>query len=580
MEFSKLLKTIEEIVRAPLFSVVGYAREKLVYVTTQEGSRSLWILNIKTGEKIKIADDIIGISDIVHDSPYLIYTIDIAKGKEQHKAFIVNIDKMERYEVEAITPRRITSIVFDGEKFALSSSTMDKLDMWIIKPDGSAEKVYEANYIFFATSIKGNVIAGQGILKGNPKSQELFIFDIPSGDFRIYTPREGSTNKSPRVFNDKILFSTTAFGPEKLVLLDIKREEIIEPEFGHDEYKKYEFIEYLNFDWTPDGKIWFIGLRDGRTKVFYDGRLVPTPEGFATNLVLVDDKAYVTWSSLTTPYRILEVNLKTGEIKTLLGTELPEEIRKSLGGAKHIRYKSFDGLEIPAFVIENPRIEKPGPVVVYVHGGPWANVSDSWNRMIASIVACGFHVIAPNFRGSTGYGEEFRRMDIGDPGGGDLEDVAHAAKWVKENNIASKIAIMGYSYGGFMTFLATVKKPDLWTAGVAGAGITDWEELYELSDALFKKFVEVLFAGKRELLKERSAITYIKNLKAPLCIIHPQNDSRTPLKPVLKYVSKLLEMGKSFELHVIPDIGHLILRVEDAVKILFPAIVFLKRVMS
>jgi len=580
LEFSKLLKTIEEIVRAPLFSVVGYAREKLVYVTTQEGSRSLWILDIKTGEKIKIADDIIGISDIVHDSPYLIYTIDVAKGKEQHKAFIVNIDKMERYEVEAITPRRITSIVFDGEKFALSSSTMDKLDMWIIKPDGSAEKVYEANYIFFATSIKGNVIAGQGILKGNPKSQELFIFDIPSGDFRIYTPREGSTNKSPRVFNDKILFSTTAFGPEKLVLLDIKREEIIEPEFGHDEYKKYEFIEYLNFDWTPDGKIWFIGLRDGRTKVFYDGRLVPTPEGFATNLVLVDDKAYVTWSSLTTPYRILEVNLKTGEIKTLLGTELPEEIRKSLGGAKHIRYKSFDGLEIPAFVIENPRIEKPGPVVVYVHGGPWANVSDSWNRMIASIVACGFHVIAPNFRGSTGYGEEFRRMDIGDPGGGDLEDVAHAAKWVKENNIASKIAIMGYSYGGFMTFLATVKKPDLWTAGVAGAGITDWEELYELSDALFKRFVEVLFAGKRELLKERSAITYIKNLKAPLCIIHPQNDSRTPLKPVLKYVSKLLEMGKSFELHVIPDIGHLILRVEDAVKILFPAIVFLKRVMS
>ncbi|MHA1608924.1 MAG: alpha/beta fold hydrolase [Candidatus Njordarchaeales archaeon] len=580
MEFSKLLKTIEEIVRAPLFSVVGYAREKLVYVTTQEGSRSLWILNIKTGEKIKIADDIIGISDIVHDSPYLIYTIDIAKGKEQHKAFIVNIDKMERYEVEAITPRRITSIVFDGEKFALSSSTMDKLDMWIIKPDGSAEKVYEANYIFFATSIKGNVIAGQGILKGNPKSQELFIFDIPSGDFRIYTPREGSTNKSPRVFNDKILFSTTAFGPEKLVLLDIKREEIIEPEFGHDEYKKYEFIEYLNFDWTPDGKIWFIGLRDGRTKVFYDGRLVPTPEGFATNLVLVDDKAYVTWSSLTTPYRILEVNLKTGEIKTLLGTELPEEVRKSLGGAKHIRYKSFDGLEIPAFVIENPRIGKPGPAVVYVHGGPWANVSDSWNRMIASIVACGFHVIAPNFRGSTGYGEEFRRMDIGDPGGGDLEDVAHAAKWVKENNIASKIAIMGYSYGGFMTFLATVKKPDLWTAGVAGAGITDWEELYELSDALFKRFVEVLFAGKRELLKERSAITYINNLKAPLCIIHPQNDSRTPLKPVLKYVSKLLEMGKSFELHVIPDIGHLILRVEDAVKILFPAIVFLKRVMS
>ncbi|MHA1617010.1 MAG: alpha/beta fold hydrolase [Candidatus Njordarchaeales archaeon] len=580
MSFSDKLKIIEEIVKLPLFSAVGFSMNKLVYITTSEATRSLWVLDTKTGEKVKIADEVIGVSDIVPDSPYLMYTIDVMKGREQHRAYIVDLRKMERYEVEAIEPRRITSIAFDGSVFALSSSTAQVLDLWIVKPDGSAEKVYESQKIFFATSVSGNKIVGQGVLKGDPRAQEIFIFDRSSGEFQVYTPKDGSTNRSPRIHDNKVLFSTTAFGKEKLVILDLEKFAIEDPVFGHDDYRKHEFVEYLNFDWTPDGKIWFIGLKDGRTKVFLDGKLLPVPEGFATNLVYADGKAYVTWSSLVNPYRILEIDLEKNEARTFLGVELPEHIRERIGTVKHIRYKSFDGLEIPAFIVENAKIGKPGPTVIYVHGGPWSSVSDSWNRLLVSIVASGYHVVAPNFRGSTGYGDEFRKMDIGDPGGGDLEDVAHAALWAKQNNLASKIAIMGYSYGGYMTFLATVKKPELWDAGVAGAGITDWAELYELSDALFKRFVEVLFAGKKELLRDRSAITYIENLKAPLCIIHPQNDSRTPLRPVLKYVSKLLELGKTFELHVIPDMGHLINRVEDAVKILFPAIIFLDKVIG
>ncbi|RLF01619.1 MAG: hypothetical protein DRK00_11115, partial [Thermoprotei archaeon] len=217
---------------------------------------------------------------------------------------------------------------------------------------------------------------------------------------------------------------------------------------------------------------------------------------------------------------------------------------------------------------------------VYVHGGPWSEVADYWSSFIASLVVSGYHVIAPNFRGSTGYGEEFRRLDIGDPGGGDLMDVVYAAEWVREKGLASKVAIMGYSYGGFMTFLATVKEPGAWDAGVAGAGIVDWEEMYGLSDAFFKKFIDVLFNGKRELWRDRSATNFVENLRVPLCILHPQNDSRTPLKPVLHYVEKLLERGKTFELHVVPDAGHAIRRIDDVLKILMPAITFLDRYLS
>lgn len=136
---------------------------------------------------------------------------------------------------------------------------------------------------------------------------------------------------------------------------------------------------------------------------------------------------------------------------------------------------------------------------------------------------------------------------------------------------------MGYSYGGYMTFLALGKYPEIWKCGVAGAGVVDWEEMYELSDAIFKKFIEVLFDNKKELFKDRSPITYVKNVKVPVCIIHPQNDSRCPIQPILKYVNKLVEQGNTFELHVVPDMGHYIKTTEDIVKILLPAILFLNK---
>ncbi|HDI02372.1 MAG TPA: S9 family peptidase, partial [Ignisphaera sp.] len=258
---------------------------------------------------------------------------------------------------------------------------------------------------------------------------------------------------------------------------------------------------------------------------------------------------------------------------------LPEELASRIGRSMFVRYKSFDGLEIPMYVIESSIAPKPGPGIVYVHGGPWAEVRDTWSLMIVSLVVSGFHVLAPNFRGSTGYGDEFRVLDIGDPGGGDLMDIIYARNWAVEHNIVDKdkVAVMGYSYGGYMTYLALGKTPEYWCCGVAGAGIVDWEEMYGLSDAIFRKFIDVLFAQRKEIMKERSPITYVENVRSPLCIIHPQNDTRTPLKPVLRYIAKLLDLGKTFEVHVIPDMGHVIITMDDAVKILLPALIFLRR---
>lgn len=83
-----------------------------------------------------------------------------------------------------------------------------------------------------------------------------------------------------------------------------------------------------------------------------------------------------------------------------------------------------------------------------------------------------------------------------------------------------------------------------------------------------------------ELMKDRSPITYVNNVRSPICIIHSQNDSRTPLIPVLRYIQKLQENKKTFYLHVIPNLGHTIYRKDDAVDILLRALIFLKKMLE
>ena len=567
------LKILEEIIRVPRYGVVGVTQNKLVYVSTVEGVFDLWTLDLETSKTVKVTSGgIHDVADVKSSSPLVIYTKDVSGGKELHQVFKVDVREGKELKVGDFKPKRIFGIAFDGEKAAFTCSTEKEIEVYSVKPQGEYEKLYSLKYVAIVSTVDKDVIAGYGSFK-DPRIFELFILNINTGEFKVYTPKEGATCKPPKAYNGKLLFSTNAFGDEKLVVYDVYSNELKEPEFQYSDYKKYKFSEYAVYGWTQEGKIWFIGKANGRTRTFIDGREVPLPEGYVENIAIHGSKVYASWSSLTTPSRIYMVNMNTGEVKEILGAKLPDYIVKRFGTVTFVKYESFDGLEIPAFIVESTIAPKPGPTVIYVHGGPWSEVADCWRTFIASLVALGYHVVAPNFRDSTGYGEEFRRLDIGDPGGGDLMDVVYARNYAVKLGIAdpNKVAIMGYSYGGFMTYLATVKHPDLWRCGVAGAGITDWVEMYELSDALFRKFMEMLFAGRRDLWKDRSAVNYISNLKAPLCIIHPQNDTRTPLKPILEYCMKLLELGKGFELHVVPDMGHIIIRLDDAIKLLFPA---------
>ncbi|WP_420820346.1 S9 family peptidase [Saccharolobus solfataricus] len=267
------------------------------------------------------------------------------------------------------------------------------------------------------------------------------------------------------------------------------------------------------------------------------------------------------------PHKIYKVS-RYGKIEVVVDNR-----KVDVGEVEYVKVKT--DVEVPTWVIKR---KIPGNTIIYIHGGPWSEVDNSWNLLIAPLVLAGYNVIAPNYRGSTGYGSKFMFMNIGDAGGGDLRDVVKVRDYAIETGITNKVGIMGYSYGGYMTLLAVGKEPDKWDFGIAGAAVADWVEMYDLSDSLFRGFMEILFNGKNiDLMKERSPITYVRNVKVPLCIIHSQNDTRTPLNPVMRYIQELQRNGKTYEFHVIPNLGHAIYKVSDAIDILLPALIFLKK---
>jgi dipeptidyl aminopeptidase/acylaminoacyl peptidase len=184
-------------------------------------------------------------------------------------------------------------------------------------------------------------------------------------------------------------------------------------------------------------------------------------------------------------------------------------------------------------------------------------------------------VLAPNIRGSTGYGVEFRDLNRYDWGGGDLEDVAHGAAYLKSLPYVdgARLGVFGGSFGGYMTFMQVVKKPELWKAASAAVGVTDLRLLYDESMEHYKYYLRLQMGEpdeNAELWRDRSAVHFAGRLKAKLQIIHGLNDPRCPITQARVFRDRLLELGyregKDFEYVEFGDQGHGSADIEHKIK--------------
>jgi dipeptidyl aminopeptidase/acylaminoacyl peptidase len=560
----EVARIIESVVNTPSYVVYGVTSGGLLlYGSTESGVFDLYVVNPSNGLRATVAKGIHLYAKAHPESRYVVFTRDVSKGFELCRVYAVNIRSGEFIDLMgSLPPQRVVGLAFNRELVAWSGASGEDAGIYVAKIGSEPELLAKTKGREFVTDISDKYIVGYGYMRGDPFSTELLILDVSSRELRVYTPREGSISENPKINGSSVLFSSDYedLDKQRLYVLDLSNGDLKPAVSEGSDLYDFDPVGFVDYGWTSERSIWAIAKKNGRSHLFVDNKLIGPGSGFVSSGIVHGDYAYIAHSSLRTPPRILALNLKTREVRVLASDTLPGDVLQRIGGVDFVEVKSKDGVVVPVYILESRVAEKPGPVVIYPHGGPWSEVADSWSPIIAALSALGYHVVAPNFRGSTGYGEKFRRMNIGDPGGMDMEDVAAAVKWAIDSELAdsSRVAIVGYSYGGYTVLMQLTRKPDLWRCGVAGAPVADWEEMYELADAYFKRFEEILFAGRRELFKERSPVNYVENIKAPLCIVQPQNDSRTPLRPVLKFTQKLLEHGKTFELHVVPDIGHAI----------------------
>jgi dipeptidyl aminopeptidase/acylaminoacyl peptidase len=188
------------------------------------------------------------------------------------------------------------------------------------------------------------------------------------------------------------------------------------------------------------------------------------------------------------------------------------------------------------------------PGVVWVHGGPHVQAQRSFSPYVQFLAASGYAVLRPNYRGSAGRGREFQHAIHGDWGGMEQADIAAGGRWLADREWVDgdRLAVIGGSFGGFSAYTQLVRYPELWAAGVAWVGITDLPALYEESMPHYRSNLERQMGDPDDneaLWRDRSPITHVDAVRAPVCIVHGVNDPRCPVSQARRFRDALLDRG-------------------------------------
>jgi dipeptidyl aminopeptidase/acylaminoacyl peptidase len=227
-----------------------------------------------------------------------------------------------------------------------------------------------------------------------------------------------------------------------------------------------------------------------------------------------------------------------------------------------VRVPAHDGEQIPMYVFRPPG---PGrgrrPVVLVMHGGPESQYRPSFGAVTQYLVARGFAVLAPNVRGSSGYGKRYLALDDVEKRYDSIRDMASIHAWIAASDDLDpeRVAIQGGSYGGYMVLAGLAFQPELWAAGVCVVGMSSLVTFLENTASWRRAFREREYGSlehHRDLLEELSPLNRLDAMRAPLFLIHGVNDPRVPVGEAEQIHAALRGRGVRSELAVYADEGH------------------------
>jgi len=427
---------------------------------------------------------------------------------------------------------------------------------------------------------------------GRPSDNDVYLVDLATGDMENIAPHEEESWFDEPVWrpDSSSFFVATNEGRDTKA---IKRYDlgtrswdvVVEGDWDidcHGDDAGRWLLAHVN-----EGGYSRLELRDAAT-LERMGELPLPGRGVVEEPVFARDGSALAFkfSSPVDPGDTWTYDLERQELRRITELPRPVDLAKLREPELH-RFESFDGESIPVFLWE-PDGDGPFPVVVTVHGGPESQYKPaflpSFTPFTQHLVSRGYAVAAPNVRGSTGYGKRYEHLDDVRLRLDSVRDLGALHDWLGTRSTidASRAALYGRSYGGYMVLAGLAFQPGRWAAGIECVGISNFVTFLE-NTAPWRRAVREPEYGTlehdRDFLVEASPITHIDRIRAPLFIQHGANDPRVPLEETEQIHRVLTEKGIRCELLVHEDEGHAIGKLENRVETFERAAAFLDEVL-
>lgn len=579
---------------SPSFSPDG---SKIAYLSNETGTAQLYLISSEGRESEQLTD----YPDFVSFARFSPTENKIIFGKsegnnEQTQFFILDLDTKQ---VVDITNRPDARHDFggwspDGKQICFSSTERNgqDFDVYVM-----GIETLERKCIFDGGGwCRGLGFSSRGtyVIVGKAQSNvnnDLYLCNVFTGDVEHFTPHEGTVLHSyPRWLPDESGFFLSKdedrefMGMGKYLVSERKFEYVFTPEWD---------VDGTAID-TGGKRLAVIVNEDGyqRAGLYNPHTLEKLPYAFPAGNISTthfsqdgDKLALVVGDSThTTDIWVMDLESGTSQQITHSAQGVPAE---AMIEPELIRFDSFDGLSVPAFVYR-PREVLTGkklPVVINIHGGPEAQYQPGLAPITQYLVHSGYIVVAPNVRGSSGYGKTYLSLDDVEKRMDSVKDIVSLREYLKADAQVDerKIVLMGGSYGGFMVLAGLAFYPDLWAAGVDTVGIGNFVTFLENTAPYRRALREAEYGSlenDRELLERISPFNSVDSIQAPLLVIHGATDPRVPLSEAEQVVSKLKELGREVELLVYPDEGHGIYKLKNRLDVYPKMVSFLDRVLS
>ena len=424
----------------------------------------------------------------------------------------------------------------------------------------------------------------------------ILIADVEAGKSTLLTPHEGEQLYSADDFSligardleTVLVTSNAANGYENVGLLDVGMKGAAA---GHLVSEKIRWLtkdkwEIRGHEFSPDGKnftfsanvdanedIYLHDLATGKSTALAIPKGVNEPAGGHSAFSPDGQRLLYYHNGPTAPSDLWVYHVASGKSQQITHSLIAGIRSEDMVEPYLVHYPSRDGKwTISAFLYVPFNMARNGQnaAIVYIHGGPASQSMNSFNRFVQFAANQGYMVLAPNYRGSTGYGKEFQQANLFDMGGGDLQDVLAGVDWIKQTGHLDpkKIAVMGGSYGGYLSMMAVTKAPEMWAAGVPIVPFVNWFTEIENEDPVLQQSDLATMGDpikNKALYEERSPINFIDQIKAPLLLLAGGHDPRCPKSETQQVVDAIRKRGGTVDAKVYENEGHGFARVENQI---------------